>query len=372
MNNFILIPLCVAAWILTLVRLRTIFLKKDEPGAKTEMALNIWAMMAFFSITITFMIDEFAAFFNVHTFPNLSLLITHFAFLASQYFAITTTLVAINIPSTQRAIRWIKSTLCTAVVILLAIYSLLISKMTDGLSDSPQNLPIVIFKLVSYPFGIMLFIILIKTYLTYLPSKSFALMRLRAIIVISCSSSAAVYILVRVLIYSGYFWPILLSPWLFTISYIFLFCATILLFAAFLSDKIYARFVVMSRSIEGWRAFQDLQYLVQKLLLLCPIVALPVNHPSIWKFLLKPEYYIYCAIIIILDGKIMLADFLAASAEPDEPTLWDDELLLEAIRVDQALQSINPSNDFYEIVDAYRCVSRELFNSKNSASEYAV
>ncbi len=180
--------------------------------------------------------------------------------------------------------------------------------------------------------------------------------------IILSTSSAGVYILVRTIIYSGYFWPLLLAPWLFDLSYALLFCSAILFFAALLSDKIYVRFVVMSRSIERWGAFQDLEYLVEKLLLLCPAVALPTNNPSFWKFLSNPEYYLYRAIIIILDGKTMLADFLSESANPDKTTLWDGELLQEAVRIDQALQSTtDPSDEFYEIVDTYRRISQDLF-----------
>src|SRR5689334_15386767 len=129
MNSLILVPLCLATWILTLLRLRTIFLAKDVQKAKREMALNVWAMLLFFSITITFMVDPFAAFFNTHTFSNFSILITHITFLASQYFATVATLSAIEIPSSQRTIRWIRYALVILIITLLIIYILFISKM---------------------------------------------------------------------------------------------------------------------------------------------------------------------------------------------------------------------------------------------------
>ncbi len=138
MNSLILIPLCLVTWIFTLLRLRTTFFAQDVQKAKKEMALNVWAMLLFFSITLTFMVDTFAAFFNIHTFSNFSILITHIAFLASQYFATVATLNAIEIPSSQRTIRWIRYALGILIITLLVIYILFISKMPAILSDSPQ------------------------------------------------------------------------------------------------------------------------------------------------------------------------------------------------------------------------------------------
>ena len=384
-----MIPLCVAAWVLTLIKLRTILLQGAQEEARIPLnlsdndglfipgrrltqkkggiALNVWVMLLFFSITLTFLVEEIATFFNTHTLPNLSLLISHSSVLAIGYFSTVTSLSVIRVPASKQTIRWIRLSLSMGIIALLIIYILFVSKMPPSLFSTPQNLPEVIFKFITCGYGIMLSIIMATTYLTYLPSKKFALMRLRAIMIILCAFSTGTYLLVRIIIFADYFWPFLKSPVLVTLSYVFLICSTLLFFAALLSDKIYVRFVVLSRSIESWRAFQDLKYLVERLLVLCPVVALPTNNPPFWKFLSNPEYYLYRAVVIILDGRTMLADFLPESTTPGEPGFWEEDTLSEAVRVNQALQAVHPSGEFHEIVDAYRRVSQELFKNQNYA-----
>ena len=84
-------------------------------------------------------------------------------------------------------------------------------------------------------------------------------------------------------------------------------------------------------------------------------------------FLLNPEYYLYSAIVIILDGKSMLADFLLVGMIPGQPSFWEDDMIQEAIKVNQFLQAVNPSEDFWEIVGAYSRASQSLLQNSNFA-----
>lgn len=356
MNEAFLLPLCLTSWALTVFKLRVIFQKPSGQKEKYNASLNLWAMLLFFSITLTFMVDDFAAFLNSHTLPNLSFLATHFFFLASQYFAVVTILSGIGASTSQKIIRWIRVALVGIFIVLLAIYIGFLSKMPGLVSESPQNLPAAIYKLLSYPFGIFLCAIVVKSVLAHLPVKEFTLMRLRAITIVWCTSMAGAYIFVRMLIYVGFFWPALLSPWLFMLSQILLFCSIILFFITLLSNKIYTRFVFFSKSVEDWNAFCDLRYLAKRMLLFCPAACSPPNNPVFWVFLFNPEYYLYRAVISILDSKVALAGLLTKKSAQ-----WSSELLEEAIQINQALKTANPSNDFTDIVETYRHISKDLY-----------
>ncbi len=365
MNSFVSVPLCVVAWIFTFARLKAILQQGVREAG--EITLNIWGMSLFFSISVTFIVAEFIAFFDAYTFPSLSLLITNAAFLVSQYFGMAGILAGMEIPTGQKIIRWVRLLLGVELAVLLALYIFFVSKVQATSFFAPQSVPEVVFIAVVSFFAISMCIVLVTTQLIYFPSKKFALMRLRTILMILCISTSGIFLFLRVITFGSYIWPSLMSPVLVPLSYVLLICTTLLFFSIFLSNRLYARFVMLSRSLESWRAFQDLKYLVECLLLLCPVVALPTNNPPFWKFLSNPEYYLYRAVVIILDGQMMLADFLAESATSGEPAFWEGDTLREAVRVNQALQTVHPPSEFYEIVDAYRHVSQDLFKDQNYA-----
>jgi hypothetical protein len=364
-NSFVSVPLCVIAWIFTFVRLKAI-LKQGLRDAG-DVTLNIWGMSFFFSISVTFIFAEFIAFFDAHTFPSLSLLITNSAFLISQYFGMAGIIAGMEIPTGQQITRWVRMLLGLELTVLLVLYIFFVSKVQATSFFVPQSIPEVVFIAIVSFFAIGMCTLLVATHLVYFPAKKFTLMRLRTLLMILCVSTSGIFLFLRVITFASYIWPFLMFPALVPLSYALLICTTLLFFSVFLSNRLYARFVVLSKSIESWRAFQDLKYLVDRLLLLCPLVALPTNNPPFWKFLSNPEYYLYRAVVIILDGQTMLADFLSEPTMPGEPAFWEDGMLREAVRVNQALQFVHQSSEFYEIVDAYRRVSQELFKGQNYA-----
>ncbi len=64
-----MVSLCIAVWILTLDRLQAIHwkdIRKDN-----GIALYVWLMMLFFSITMIFLIKRFSIYFDTHTLTNL-------------------------------------------------------------------------------------------------------------------------------------------------------------------------------------------------------------------------------------------------------------------------------------------------------------
>lgn len=365
MSSFVTVPLCILSWILTFVKLKARVKGGVQKSRST--ALDVWKVLLFFSITLTFLVVEFASFFNKYTLPNLSLLIYNAAFLISEYFGTTTLISGINIPPNHQIIRWVRLLLVVALILLTMIYTLFISKMPAVLYFTPKSLPEVVFRLIVYFFSMLLAAITAITQLIYLPSKEFGVIRLRAILIILCMFSVGVSLLIRVITFSSYIWPFLMSPVLTPLFYIFLITTIPLFFFLFSSNQLYTQFILITRSLESWRTFQDLDRLVLHLDPICLPMSMPAEHPNFLKFVLNSEYYLYRAVIIILDGKIMLADFMAqvsqASPEMTSAAVDEhDELLDEALRIHTALQAVDTPKDFNDIVDVYRRVSHDLFS----------
>jgi hypothetical protein len=342
--------LCLIGWGFTLARIRTIHWKDVRRDG--GVALNIWLMMFFFTVTLTFL-GDFGGLFDAHTINNLSKLIAYPSILITIYLAAQESLKTIDKPSHQRIIRQLGSLLVATNIALLVIYALFLWKVPE-FTYVPRSVPEALFRFIAFIFGGALCIVVARTYLAYFPLEEFATMRLRALMVILCAISTGFFFLVRIAQVAGYFLPLLASAALNNLSIILLVLSSLLYFTAFLSDKIYVQFMVISRNIRSWSAFQDLEYLTDYLLRLCPIVTISQSSPSFWRYLLNPEYYLYRAVIIILDGKTMLADFLSETGSPGEPDLWEGDALQEAVRLNTVLQSINPSDDFWDIVGEYR------------------
>jgi hypothetical protein len=354
--------LCLVAWAITLIKLRDIHWKNIRKDG--GVALHIWLMMFFFSVALTF-IGSFSDYFDALTLNNLSRLVSYSSILITIFFATRETLRSIEKPSHRRTGRWLSLSLVVTIIVLLMLYSLFLWKIPE-FTYTPQSLPEVVFKFIALSFGSLLCVVVFREYLAYYPSEKSAVIRLRALMIILCAFSTLAYSLAKIAQIGGYFWPRLASSTVNNLSLVFLVLASLLYFVAFLNNKLYVRFMVISRNIQSWNCFRYLKYLTGRLLRLCPVVTLSHSYPPFWSFMLNPEYYLYNAIVIILDGKSMLADFLAIKPEPGQPALWDDDLLQEAIQVNQVLQTVNPSDDFWEIVGAYSHAGKQLLQNQRS------
>ncbi len=354
----VMVSLCVVAWVITLNRIGAIHWK--DVGKDNGIALNVWLMMVFFSITMIFLIKTFCNYFDAHTLNNLDRLISYSSILIGIYFGAAASVGAVGRPIDSRIIRWLRHTLVLIIIILTVIYSLYISKLPNMDYYVPRSLPEVSFMFVTFSFGAALCAFVDKVYLSYLPSENSPVMRVRTILIVVSTFLACSYFLVKIVTVGGYFWPILGSQALIDLSMILLVISALLHFSVLLNNRLYVPFVLISRNLEGWSTFKDLKYLTDRMQLLCPEVVLPITKPSLLTFMLNPEYHLYSAIITIMDGKTMLDDLLLEGAFHGEPALWEGDMLREALRVKRVLQTINQSEDFWKIVSEYRRVSRKL------------
>ncbi|MBN2116280.1 MAG: hypothetical protein JW730_06910 [Anaerolineales bacterium] len=331
-------------------------------------ALHVWLMMVFFSITTVFLIKKFNDLFDAYTLNNLDRLIAYSSLLTGMTFGAMAAIEAVGKPSDRVIGHWLWRTLFATIIALVVIYSLFLSRLPNINSFVPQSLPEVLFMVITFALGILLSATVSRVYLNYLPSETAPIMRIRSILIIASAFVVCGYFIVKIIIAAGYFWPALASQGLIDLSWAFLISTVLLYFSFLLSNKMYARLVMISRNIQSWRTFQDLRYVREGLLRLFPEVVLPVTEPSFWSFILNPEYHLYRAIITIMDGKTMLEDLLSEGALHEEPPLWEGDMLREVVRVEQALQPVSSSGDFWEIVGEYRKAGRNLAQVQQQVS----
>jgi hypothetical protein len=110
--------------------------------------------------------------------------------------------------------------------------------------------------------------------------------------------------------------------------------------------------------------YRDLIVLIDQLEEVCPPVGMALHKPDFWEFVLNSDYHLYRAIVRILDGQTLIADFLAYPAA-DNPVqaLWDDKSLLKAMSLNDLLQEVHLTDDFAEMVAAYRLAGRKLIGA---------
>ena len=279
------LSICVMAWTLTISRMKTIHWQgvRNDHG----IALHVWRMMVFFSITSTFLIKKFSDFFDAYTLNNLDRLIAYSSLLMGLAFGAMAAIEAVGRTSDRAVGRWLWRVLFAIIIALVMIYLLFLSKLPNINSFVPQSLPEVLFMVITFATGILLSATVSRVYLTYLPSETAPIMRIRSIFIVATGFIVCGYFIVKIVIAVGYFWPVLASQGLINLSWIFMLSTVLLYFSFLLSNKMYARVMVISRNIQSWMTFQDLRYLRERLLGLFPETVLPVAEPSLWTFMLN-------------------------------------------------------------------------------------
>ena len=362
--SFILqVAICGVAWALTLARFRAIRWK--DVRRDQGITLDVWLMMVFFSITTIFMIKRFCDYFDEHTLNNLDRLIAYCSVLIGMTFGASASVKAVGTNFDRQAFRWLQYLLVATVAALLAMYLLFLSKIPNMDYLIPRSLPEVVFLFVPFLLGAALSAFVGKVYLGHLPLEGSPVMRARSLCIITEVGLAGAYFLVKIITVLGYFWPILASPVFINLSSFLLISAILVHFSALLSNKVYVPLVLISRKVASWGTFQDLQRLRRRLQRLCPEVVFMTPSPSFKEFLADPEYYLYQSIVAILDSKTMLDDYLLEGTA-QEPMLWEGELLQEARRMKQALQSVDATGDFWDLLKSYQDVSKALLSKPNA------
>lgn len=352
--------LSLIAWAFTLLKLKGIRWKDVQDGST---ALNIRLMLFFFSITLTFLGDV-GKFVDAHVTNNLSNLIAYPSILVSIFLATEESLNAVGRFSYRQTIRWLATSLASIIAVMLIIYALFLWKVPE-FTFAPRSLPEVVFRFVAFFSGGVMCVVVAKAYLMYYPLEKSSILRVRAIMVTLCAVSTFLFFLVRIAQLTGYFLPLLASVTLNNLSVALLALSSLLYFSAFLNHETYARLVNILSIFKRWRTFQDLMYLKERLLRLCPEVVSPAPNPSFWMFVFNPEYYLYCILIAIMDSRTMLEDLVSEGVLRGVTPLDEGNLLEEVAQIRRALQPVNPSGDFWKVVDEYRYAGKVLNRISN-------
>lgn len=357
-NPIVQLVLFMTAWLAVIVRLR--FMDWKNVRKNDSIALNIWLMMFLFAIGLTFCVD-FIASFDRYIANNFSRWVAYCTFLLAVHYGTVASLAAVELPEAKRLIRRLWALIVVALLALLLIYIFYLSRLPNFIYfQTPQSLPEALLKLIVHACEIIEIVLLAKVYLAYLPLETSPVMRLRVVVITICSLAVGLSSLTIILVIAGYFWEPLAIQGLVNLSELSTTSCMILLIAALVNNKTYVQLILLYKGLQDWRSFRDLKSLVDRLLLLCPVIGLPPENPAFWQFLGNPEYYLYRTIITILDSKAMLSDFLAETRQPSVFPPWEDDLMQEALYMNAALQAANPSNDFTDIVNTYRHISRNL------------
>ncbi|MBL8080439.1 MAG: hypothetical protein JNM55_20885 [Anaerolineales bacterium] len=365
MNFGIMLALCIAAWITAGHRYR--FIHWKDVRKDNGIALNVWLNMLFFAITTLFLVKRFCDYFDAHTLNNLDRLISYSSLLLGLYFAAVASADAVGLSFDQSLLRrLLQPLLIFDLTILIVLYGLFLARIPNINYFTPRSLPEALFMLSAFSLAMIFCLFIGKIYLAYLPSEKSAVMHIRTMWFIVGSFSGSAYFITKIILAAGYFWPVLIFQKLVDISWFFLILTLLTHLSALLNNKLYLPLVVTSRRFQEWSMFKDLNYLVERFRQLCPEVALPSTNPSFLSFYLNSEYHLYRAVIAVMDGKTMLDDVLMEGALQGEPSLWEGDLLREAVRLKRALQAINPSGNFWEIAQEYRFVSKGLLQTMSS------
>lgn len=330
--------------------------------------------MVCIAVGLTSMLD-IAAMFDMYVSNNLSRLITYSSFLIVVNLSITASINAVGKPEDRPFVQKMWFLLFIILVVVGIIYIFFISKLPEfSYYETPQSLPETIFKIIIHYFEAIQAMLVFRIYWAYLPIEKSATTRVRVIMLIACSLVLTGCSLVVVLTALGYFLPILASPILPNLIAILAAAAIALELIVFVNNKIYIAVVVISRSFQQWYAFQDLQYLIERMTKIFPVIGLVPDHPNFFRFIQDPERYLYPTIILILDGRAMLNDFLTEVGDPPpDLELWETEegndLVGEALEIQWAMPLVLPPDDFYAMIEAYRQTSRTLFINHRKRNE---
>ncbi len=123
------LSLCIMAWTVTMSRMKTI--NWQDVRKDGEIALHVWRMMVFFSITSIFLIKKFSDVFDAYTLNNLDRLIAYSSLLTGLTFGAMAAIEAVGRASDRAIGRWLWRVLFAIIIALIMIYLLFLSKLPN-------------------------------------------------------------------------------------------------------------------------------------------------------------------------------------------------------------------------------------------------
>jgi hypothetical protein len=220
------------------------------------------------------------------------------------------------------------------------------------------------FKLVLFTYATGLCLVMAISCYRYLDQEKVTVTKYRILTIILTASGGAAFFFTKSILSLSYIWRPLGADWIHMLSKMLMVGTAMLWSGSFLHNQLYARFLDLMRGARYWPAYRDLVRLAEDLERLCPPVGMPMNKPTFLQFVRSSDYHLYRAIVHILDGKTMIADFLDDTLPINRlKARWDEHGYLEATRMHSVLRNVAGTEDYGEMIAAYRLASKKLIRS---------
>lgn len=363
MNALIEITLCALAWAVALIRLPSIL--RSKAWRSDRIAFRIWIAAFFFALTMTFLETLIGDWINRLSSANLSRLLAYSSVSMTLYLTASSFMITFPTPKNRRQLPHLKPYLLFTMGLLVILYVLLVSHGPRWEEmPVPATLGEMLFKTTLFSYAVVLCVIMALACYRYLNQEMVAITKVRIIAIILTATGGAAFFSTKLIMNLGFIWSPLGSPWILLLSKILMVATAILWGGSFLHNNVYTRVLSFLRGVRYWPVYRDLNYLVNSLDRLCPVVAFEEEKPSLGKFLRNSEYYLYRATIRIFDGKTFIEDLLSREKGEGLSFGWDELSYQEANQIHQVLENIYASGDFWDIVRGFRIASKNLSRNR--------
>jgi hypothetical protein len=363
MSPAIEISLCVLAWLIALNRGRKALLNQTWKHDQT--AFLIGKASLFFALTMTFLVMPLSDAVNRLTWPNFSRLLAYSFVTVTLFLTTSSSLITFPIPQKLRHRSILKPYLLVTLGLLLISYIFFVSRTPEWVEQPiPATAGEMFFKLVMFTHAIVLCSIIALACAHYVSREKVAVTKYRIATISLTAVCGGAFFFTKSVLALGYLWHPLGNEWIHSLSKLLMVATAILWGGSFIHSKTYARVLAYFRGIRYWTAFQDLVYLVDRLEHLCPPVGMEMSRPDFWEYLRRSDYYLYRAMVHILDGKTLIADYLDDTIPVNKLLArWKTDSYLEATRVNTILREIKADEEYPEMISAYRQASRKLMQA---------
>lgn len=376
MSTLVGVPIAAVAWLVTIYKLGTF--RRHRRHGISPVPAHFWGFSFCIAVGMTFMIEEFYLVFDrLAGTPNLAWLIIYVSFVSAIYFIVSGCYEVLKIPRP----RLLSYSLLIALMVLVITYPLGIVTLPEKPDHTiPVTLAEFIFMQVMYVYAGILSLVPFAIFLSFYRQETVLAAKLRWVVVMATTILASMVGMLKVILTILVFW----DPTTTTLAIIYpligiaLACIGILWPMTFLPNRIY---LFLARPIEFWdkmRTLRELQALRKDLNRLCPPI---IDDKPGWRESLKDlDFYLYRAVIGILDSKKMLTGLLSpvnAVADKVNSTVTFESSAVAASRLEgngasvltqqdkqrtqflyRTLQTVDDRAPFAELVSAYRRAGR--------------
>ena len=365
MNPAIEISLSILAWLVALNRGRKALL--NQAWKTDPITFRVGAASLFFALTMTFLITPLGDGIDSLTITNLSRLLAYSSVSITLYLITSSSLISFPTAQNVRYRKYLKPYLIMTLGLLLVSYIFSVSHTPEWRElSTPDSVAEMVFKLVMFTHAIILCTIIAAACYHYINLERVIVTKYRIATISLTAMGGATFFFTKIVLTLGYIWHPLGAEWILTLSHLLMVTTAILWGGSFIHSNLYVRALALLRGIRSWPTYQDLIYLVERLERLCPPIGIVLNKPTFWQFVRNSDYHLYRAIVHILDGKTLIADFLADTSPIDKlQARWDKDGYLEALHMYASLQEIKSDDDYLEMLSEYRLASRKLMGLTN-------